>query len=235
MASVAGEEASGPLEFLREALAQLRDPRWRVMAVLFLLFLGGTNALLAVMKPGAGEAPGAAFALAGLVRLAALVSISVAALRIATDSPRPRWKPDAAWWLFLVLGLMSVAVAGACVWLGRGLPVLPRLLLADLAAILLLVPFSAWFVAAAVERPLAWSPAPGLRRTGRWLGPMLLWSLLLAAPLALAHAWLSLELVAAAGTRAFLPLAATDALVSSIYVLLVLALRTIAYRRVAQG
>ena len=94
MASRADQGPPDFAEFLGNALAQLRDPRWLPIALLFLVFLGGTNAVLALFKPAPGAAPGSLFLAAGLVRLFAAVAIGVAALRIATGSPRRRWLPD---------------------------------------------------------------------------------------------------------------------------------------------
>jgi hypothetical protein len=228
MASRTDQGSPDLAEFLAAALAQLRDSRWWPVVLLLIVFLGGTNVVLALYKPAPGAAPGALFLVAGLVRLLAAVAISVAALRIATGSPRRPWLPDGGFWLYFLLGIPGLAITGAAAWLGRGLPLVERILLMEFLAVALLVPFAVWFVAVAVEKPLRWVPT--FRRIGAWLLPLLLWSLLLVVPLAVLHAWLSLRLVDTAGTGDFWPLAAIDAVASALLVLLALALRVTAYR-----
>ncbi|HEX8621045.1 MAG TPA: hypothetical protein VF718_03670 [Allosphingosinicella sp.] len=235
MASVAEDRSGGIVDLLREAIAQLRDPRWPGIAVAFLLFLGATNAVLALYKPEAGARPGLPFALAGLVRVLALIAISVAALRIATASERRRWLPDGGFWLYLALSLIGLAAAALGAGLGAPLPEAGRILATELAGVLLTAPLAVWTVAAATERPLALAPGPRFRGLGRWLPALLVWSALLVVPLACLHAFLSLKLLATAGTGAFWPLAAADAMGSTLLVLLGLALRVAAYRRVARG
>jgi len=232
MASRADQDPPDLPGFLGEAVAQVRDPRWLPIAALCLLFLGGTNAVLALFKPGPGEAPGTLFLTAGLVRLFAAVSIGVAALRLGASGPRRPWSPDAAYWLYFLLSLPGLALTAAVAWLGRGLPMLDRILLMEFTAVALLAPFAVWFAAAAVERPLA--ILPRFPRIGAWLPALWLWSLLLVAPLACAHAWLSQRLVETVGTGDFWPLAGVDAMTSTALVLLGLALRLTAYR-VARG
>lgn len=228
MASRTNNESPDLAEFLGAALVQLRDSRWWPVALLLIVFLGGTNAVLALYKPGPGAAPGALFLIAGLVRLFAAVAISVAALRIATGGPRHPWAPDGGFWLYFLLGIPGFAIAAGAAWLGRGLPLIERIMMMEFLAIGLLVPFAVWFVAVAVEEPLRWIPS--FRRIGAWLLPLLLWSLLLVAPLAVLHAWFSQRLIETAGTGDFWPLAAIDAVTSSVLVLLALALRVTAYR-----
>jgi hypothetical protein len=228
MASRADQGPPDLAEFLGAALVQLRDSRWLPIALLSLLFLGGTNATLALLKPAPGVAPSLLFAAAGFIRLFAAVSISVAALRIATASPRHAWMPDGGYWLYFLLGLPGLAIVAAVAWLGRGLPLVERIVVMESVAVAVIVPFSVWFVAVAVEKPLAWIPI--FRRIGDWLLPLLLGSLLLVAPLAVLHAWLSQRLIDTAGTGMFWPLAGTDAVISTLFVLLDLALRATAYR-----
>jgi hypothetical protein len=232
MASRADRSPPDLAGFLGEALDQVRDSRWLPIALLLLVFLGGTNAVLALSRPGPGAAPGTLFLAAGLIRLFAAVAISVAALRIAAGSPRRRWMPDASFWLYFLLSIPGHALTAAIAWLGRDLPVLDRILAMEFTAILLLTPFAVWFAAAAVEKPLALLPRFG--RIRDWLPALLFWSLLLVAPLACLHAWLSQRLIETAGTGGFWPLAAADAVATTVFVLLGLALRVTAYR-VARG
>jgi len=232
MASRADQGPPDLAGFLGEALARIRDPRWLPIALMLFVFLGGTNAVLALFKPEPGAPPGTLFMTAALVRLLAAVAIAVAALRVSAGSPRRAWLPDGGFWLYFLLGLPGIAVTATIAWLGRDLPVLERILVMEFGAIALLTPFSVWFVAIAVERPLA--IVPRFRRIGAWLPALLLWSLLLVAPLASFHAWLSQQMLDAAGTGDFWPLATVDAVTSTVLVLLGLALRLTAYR-VAQS
>jgi hypothetical protein len=232
MASRVDQDPPDLSGFLGEAIARIGERRWLPVALLFLLFLGGTNAALALLKPAPGEVPGTLFLAVGLVRLFAAVSIGVAALRIATDSPRARWSPDAGYWLYFLLGLPGIGLTAAIAWLGRELPVLDRILAMEFGAVAAMAPFGVWLAAIAVERPLAWLPR--FRRIGAWLPALLLWSLLLVAPLACLHAWLSQRLLETVGTGDFWPLALVDAVTSTAFVLLGLSLRVTAYR-VAQG
>jgi hypothetical protein len=218
--------------FLGQSIAQIRNSCWLPIAVLLLFFLGGTNALLALFKPAPGAMPGTLFLAAGLVRLVAAVWISVAALRIASESSRRPWMPDGGFWLYFLLGIPGIALTAAIAWLGRNLPALDRILAMEFIAVAVIAPISVWFVAAAVERPLALLPRFG--RISEWLPGLLLWSLSLVAPLACLHAWLSQLLLGTVGTSDFWPLAAVDAVTTTILVLLGLSLRLTAYR-VAQG
>jgi hypothetical protein len=235
MATAAHRATPGIIGLLREAGAQMLDPRWRGIAAAFLIFLGGTNAVLALYKPGPDSKPGVVFALAGVVRVLALIAIGVAALRIATGSPRRRWLPDGAFWLYFALTLIGLAAAALGAALGARLGEGGRILLTEIAGVLLVAPIAVWMVAAATERPLAIPPGPSFRRPGLWLPAFLVWSMLLIVPLACLHAFLSMKLIETAGSAEFWPLAAADAATSTILVLLGLALRVAAYRRATQG
>lgn len=213
---------------LREILAQLADPRWRLPAFLLFVFIALTSAGVAIDRSGAGDGAGVLFALSGLVRLAAVWLLSVALLRIGAGSARPTYLPDGAFWLH---GLLSFIPVAAAVAFQLSLP--PEWPIGGAFANLATLPLAAWFVAAAVERPLAWNPAPWLREFGDWLLPVFVWSLLLVFPIIVVHALLT---VAADG----MPLAASwwlilvDAGVSTLGALLSLAIGLAAYRRVAK-
>jgi hypothetical protein len=225
----------GIAEYFRRALGELRGKGWLAAAFLFFVFLGGTNAALALSHPPDSTGAQALFAVAAILRVVALVWISVALLRRAADSPRRRWMPDGAFWLYLLLNMLTFVgpvVAGV---LSFGLPAPARIAVMQLATVLIVTPFSPWLVAAAVERPIALSPASWLRHYREWLGPMVLLSLLTVFPLACLHAWLSEWLVAMPGHAGFVELALADGLVTVLLVLWSLALQLTAYRRVAQG
>jgi hypothetical protein len=221
-------------EYFRGSLGELRGKGWLGAAIAFFTFLGGTNAALALSHSPGGDAP-ALFAVAAVVRVVALFWISVAFLRRVVGSPRRAWLPDGAFWLYFLLNLVTIAgplVAGA---LSMSLPAPARLAVMQLATVLIVVPLAPWLVAAAVERPLAWSPAPWLRRYREWFGPMALLSLLTVFPLACLHAWLSDWLIVMPGHAGFVELALADGLVTALLVMWSLAVQVTAYRRVAQG
>jgi hypothetical protein len=224
----------GTGQFLRRSLVQMADPRWRSFALLFFMFLGGTNALLALTKPADGELPGGAFVLGALVRILALTWISVAALRVAAESPRRPWSPDGGLGLYFLLSLLSLVLGIAGGALVASLPEPQRVAFGQLIAAVMVAPFTVWIVAAAIELPTAWSPMPHFRRFGAWLPQLLLWAVLLVVPLACLHAWTTFRMVVVVGQEGFWPLALADALLSTLLVLLTLALRLTAYRSVAQ-
>ena len=233
--ATAAEARTGAGEFLRSTSGQLRDPRWIGIALLFLIFMGGTNAVLALNKPTDGTAPGLVFVVAGLLRLIALVWISVVALRLATGSRRRTWMPDGGFFLYLGISLLAFAAIAVGGIVARELPDLQRIVTTQVIGLLLIAPLTVWTVAAAVERPLAISPAPRFRHLGQWLPSFLLWAVLLVLPLAVLHAVTSLRLLEWAGQDGFWPLAAADALISTLLVMITLALRVTAYRSVARA
>jgi hypothetical protein len=222
-------------EYLRRTWEELRGPGWLGAAFLFFIFLGGTNAALALSHPPVGDGARAAFAAAAIVRIVALVWISVALLRRAVGSPRRRWMPDGAFFLYFLLNLLVFAAPVLAGLLSAGLPLAAQLALMQLATVLIVVPFAPWLVAAAVERPIALSPSRWMRDFRDWLGPLALLSLLTVFPLAWVHEWLSGWLVAMPGHAGFIELALADGLVTVLLVLWSLALQLTAYRRVAQG
>ena len=219
--------------FLREAAASLFTRRLLWPAVVLAVLLTVSNIVILLNKP----APGAMswpFAAAALVRVLGIVALTVAILRILNDSPRPAWRPDGAFWLYgLVLlatmiagGVAGVAIAGEDNPVGE--------FLVGLAVAAVTAPLSAWMVAIAVEKPLAWRPGPWLRRFGLWLPWLLLWTLLLVAPAGELHGALDRWLVAGAGDW-FWPVALFDGPFSAAMALLGLALASTAYRRVARS
>jgi hypothetical protein len=104
----------------------------------------------------------------------------------------------------------------------------------SLAVAAITAPLAPWFVAIAVERPLAWRPGPWLRRFGAWLPWLLLWNLLVVTPLGEIHGALDRRLMTGAGDW-FWPIALFDGPFSAAMALLGLALASLAYRRVARS
>ncbi len=221
----------GPIDFLREAVASLLSRRLLVPAVLFAILLTGSNIVILLYKPGP-DAISIPFIIAALVRILGLVAMTVGILRILNHSPRPAWRPDGAFWLYSATLLATMVVAALAGFVIAGENDELGGFLVDLAVTALTAPLAPWFVAIAVERPLAWRPGPWLRRFSAWLPWLLLWNLLVVAPLGEIHGALGRRLVAGAGDW-FWPIALFDGPFSAAMALLGLGLASVAYRRVA--
>jgi hypothetical protein len=200
--------------------------------LLLAVLLTATNIVLARNVPPDGRPPALPFILAGFVRIAGLLVLAVAILRMLAGSDRSPWKPDGAFWLYVVTLPVSIAVSVAAVALLGQRTDPAGLLLRGVLVAVLLAPFAAWFAALAVARPLALDPRPWLRGLDRWLPSYLVWALLLVAPLAALHAWLDEWLVRGAGDL-FWPIALFDGPLSVVVALLGFGLGAAAYRRVA--
>lgn len=224
---------SGLMDFLADARRAI-TPQIAVPAVPLLVVLTASNIVLLLNIPAPGERPGAAAALAALARLAGLFVFLVPLVRIMTGSPRPAWKPDGAFFLFILVVILSLALATALA-AAFGMPSDPlRLALRTIAATLVLTPLAPWMVGVAAAVPLGIDPRRFLRDFGRWLVPLMVWSLVLTAPLAFVHAWVDMALLEGR-IDWFWTAALLDGLLSAILVVLTYALYFAAYRRVARG
>jgi len=199
--------------------------------LLLVLFIG--SGLLALHHPYfSGAVPALPFLAALVLRVAGTYLLSAAILRRAVGSRRRAWMPDGAFWLFVLLFTISLAVPAAIALLvGNPLSVGTNLIMNG-AATLFVSPCAPWIVAAASERPLAWQPGPWLRRSHLWLPQRTLWALLLLVPLGLVHV-----LIGSWQTgfdRWFWALGVADALAGFLGLMLRLGLDAAAYSRVAQ-
>lgn len=226
--------AGGLLSFLSEALASLRQPRLAMPALVLTVLLTASNIVILLNSPAEGEPLAPAFAAAALVRLIGLFALAAAILRVLTGSPRSPWRPDGAMLLYAATVLAGIVLAVAIGLLaGRAEDQLAGALV-GVGVILVSAPFAPWFTAIAVERPLAWRPGPWMRGWGRWLPPLVLWSLLIVLPLGQLHAAIDIFLVRGAGDW-FWPLAVVDGPLSAVLAVIGLALAATAYRRVARS
>lgn len=232
-APAAPAAAGGFLAFLVDALASLRKPGLLLPVLLLTVLLTASNILLLRNLPEGG-AVSAQFVGAALLRIVGLFVLAVAILRVLNDSARPAWRPDGAFWLYgltLLVGLGVTIAVGAAAgprsgsWVG---------VLTGFAVIVVSAPFAAWFTAIAVERPLAWRAGRWVRDFGRWLPPLVLWSLLIVLPLGQLHAAIDMFLLGGAGDW-FWPLALFDGPLSVVMAVFGLALASTAYRHVARG
>ena len=232
--AAAAADENGVLGFLREALGSLRNPRLLVPALLLTVLLTVSNIVILRNAPPPGETPQLAFALAAFVRIAGLLLLAVAILRVLTGSRRRLYMPDGAFWLYVLTGVAGFALAAALGTVAgdRTDPIVGAVV--GLAMIAISAPFAAWFTAIAVERPLALNPAPWMRGMGHWLMPLLVWSVLAVLPLGQLHAAIDRFLMRGAGDT-FWPLALLDGPLSAVLAIFSFALAATAYRRVARG
>jgi hypothetical protein len=228
------DSRAGPIAFLREALALLRSPRLLVPALALLVLLTVSNIVIASNVPAEGQKLGPAFAVAAFVRVAGILVLAVAILRTMTGSARPRFRPDAGFWLYALTFIAASAVSVAVRLVTGEDDSLGTIALANVISAVVMAPFAVWFGALAVERPVPWSPAPWLRGLGRWLPHFLFWTLAVSTPLAVLHAWIDSSVVKGARDW-FWPLLLFDGPLSTVMALFGLALIAAAYRRVARG
>jgi hypothetical protein len=235
MASVADTRTGGPIAFLREALALLRSPGLLVPALALAVLLTVSNMVIVSNVPAEGEKLGAGFAAAALVRVAGLLLLAVALLRTMTASPRPRFRPDAGFWLYALTFVAANGVSVAARLLTGGAEdSVASIAGMSVVTAIATAPFAVWFGALAVARPVPWSPAPWLRGLGRWLPQFLFWTLAVVTPLGVLHASIDNSVVKGTGDG-FWPLLLLDGPLSTVMALFGLALVAAAYRRVARG
>lgn len=223
----------GLMSFLAEARAAI-TPRIAVPALLLLVLLTASNIALLLTSPAPGERPDAAVLLAALVRLVGLLVFLVPLVRIMSASLRPAWKADGAFFLFSLVVILSLALAaGLAAAFGMASDPL-RLALRTLAATLIVTPLAPWIVGIASAVPLGANPARFLRDFGRWLPPLMVWSVLVVTPLAFVHALVGMALLEGR-IGWFWTAALLDGLLSAVIVIVTYALYAAAYRRVARG
>jgi hypothetical protein len=234
MSEDGGRSRNGLKKFLSEALLGLRQRELLLPALILLVLLTASNIVILQNMPAKGSPPPAPFAVAAIVRIAGLLAIAVAILRMLTASPRRRWMPDGGFWLYVLTFAAGIA-ASALVRLAIGERMdLPGLIASNVLVALLLSPLIVWFVATAVAKPLAWRPAPWLRSLRLWWLPTIFWTLLLVTPMGVLHAWIDMRLAKGVGDG-FWPLALFDGALSTLMALLGLAINAAAYRRVAEA
>ena len=223
----------GLIAFLRDAFTPSWSPGLVVPAAALAILLTASNIFILRTMPEHGDLP-LPFLAAALVRLGGLIVLQVGILRILTASPRRPWAIDAAYAVFVPLAIASAIVPTTIEKLVGAADQPVGLLASTSLSLILLAPLSAWGVAIASARPLAWRPGPYLRAFGRWLPQLIVWSLVLTAPLALLHARLDAWLIRGAGEW-FWPVALFDGPLSALLALVGFALSAAAYRRVTQA
>jgi hypothetical protein len=228
------ENRGGLIAFLREALALLKSPRLVAPTLALTVLLTASNIVVASNVPAEGEKLGPAFAVAAFVRVAGILVLAVAILRTMTESARPRFRPDAGFWLYALTFVAGTGVSVAVRLVTGEDDSLRTIALANVLSAVVMAPLAVWFGALAVERPVPWSPVPWLRGPGRWLPHFLFWTLAVSTPLAVLHAAIDTAVIKTARDW-FWPLLLFDGPLSTVMALFGLALIAAAYRRVAQG
>ena len=221
-------------DFLSRACKSLLDPRLRLPAALLLVVLTCSNIVILFNLPEEGARPSLAFLAAAFVRIGGLLVLAVAILRILAVSERHPWRPDGAFFLYAASLIASFGVAALITALAGEPDALSTIVVRNVLLTSILAPFAPWIVGIAAAVPLGWNPTGFLRGFGRWLPPLLAWTLLLVTPMGILHALIDLHLLKGAGAW-FWPLALFDGALSAAMALLGLALNAEAYRRVARG
>ena len=221
------------LAFAQEAFASLGTRRMLLPAVLLALGLTASNIAILYTLPTAGSPDHVPYLIAFLLLVLGLVAFAVAILRILNRSARLPWQPDSSLWLYALALIASVIIGLVAGQLMGGRDSLLSGLATGALAAIVRAPLAPWFVAIAVERPLAWQPWPYLQRFPAWLPALLLWSLLIVVPLSQLHYLLNRMLFVGMGGW-FWPLALLDGALGAAIELLSLALASVAYRRVAR-
>ena len=224
----------GAVAFLREALGRLYTRELLVPAILLVILLTASNIVILMNKPSPGQVPPVGFIAGALVRVIGLIVLEVGILRILTSSPRRPWKLDGAFFLFILVVIVSIALSALMGKLVGERDTPAGMLLTNAITTIVLAPFAAWVTAIAVARPLAWRPGPYMRDFRAWLPQLLLWSLLLVTPVAVLHGSLDAWMIKGAG-KWFWPVALFDGPLSVVIALLGFSLNAAAYRRVARG
>jgi hypothetical protein len=226
------QERRGLIAFVAEAASAIFRRPMLVPALLLLVVLTGSNIVILFNLPAAGRLPNLPFFAAAFVRIAGILILSSAILRIGAPSERPAWRLDGGFWLYSLAVVLSIGLAAAETAL-LGDPTDPAgLALRSALSTLVLAPFATWFVGMNVATPLGWRPRRFMRRFGRWLPPLILWSLLLITPMGVVHALIDIRLIAGVG-ELFWPLALFDGALSALIALVGFGLNLAAYRRVA--
>src|SRR4051812_18282874 len=233
MAGNGGVEEGGGGAFLNEAVGSLFTSRLKLPLLLAALLLPAANLLILSNLPTRDNPDHGPYLAAFAAIVIVYAALSIAILRILNGSPRPAWSPDGSAWTYGLAVLGSIAVGELADWI-----IYPATILSSLAnqivSTVIFVPLAPWLVAIAVQRPLAWRPAPWFRRPGAWLPALLLWNFLILVPADAFYrigfgAWV--ERGGKDDWRFFV----FDGAATAIRIFLALALASEAYRRVARS
>jgi hypothetical protein len=213
-------------------LAELREPYWRRIAPLWFALVFVSDLAFATVHPP-GPSGIAGLVALGVIRALLALWIAAALLRRATASSRSPWRLDGSFLLFAALHVAIAAVTWIWTPVFDDSSALGAALIVAALPLLLMAPLAPWLVAVAVQRPLAISPWPFLKRADAWFPPLLLITLALLLPLSLLQFW-SAATLAGLG-RGAIGFGLFDSLLSTLAEMAGLALALAAYRSVAEG
>jgi hypothetical protein len=229
-----GERQADDIAFAREAFDSLATRRLLVPALaLALLLIAGKIALLSNL-PTTANPDHLPYLLFFLLLMLGSMAFSVAILRILNGSIRPPWQPDSSLWLYGLAVIVMITVDVIADFLVGGRNDLPGGLAAAAFSTAVGAPLSPGLVAIAGEGSLEWRPAPWLRSIRQWLPPLLLWGLLIVAPLNQLHLMINQKYLVGGGEW-FWPAAFFDGALGAAIALTAFALASTAYRRVARS
>jgi hypothetical protein len=168
-------EEGGDLIFLTEAVASLSTPGLKLPLLLAAVMLPAANFLILANLPTRESPDHGPYLVAFAAIVTVYTALSVAILRTLNASSRPAWKPDRSAGAYGLFVLGSIAIGLFADWLIAPSTILSALANKILSA-LVIVPIAPWIVAVAVQRPLAWRPAPWVQRQRSWLPALFLWN-----------------------------------------------------------
>ena len=228
-----GREADD-IAFVKEAFASLGTRRILLPALLLALLLAFGDIAIASSLPTAQDPDHLPYLLVFLLLLLGVVAFSVAILRMLVGSARPPWQPDSSLGLYGLAFVASVAIGLSADMVVGGREDLVGGLAGGVLATVVRAPLAPWFVAMAVERPLAWHPGPYMRRFRAWLPSLLLWSLLIVVPLGQLHLMINRAYLSGPADWSW-PVTLIEAALGAALELVALGLASVAYRRVARS
>jgi len=232
MAGDGGSEEGDDVAFLKEALGSLFTSRLRLPMLLAAVLPPATNLLILSNLPSRDNPDHGPYLATFIAFVIVHTALAIAILRILNGSSRPAWSPDSSAWTYGLVVLSSIAVGLFADWIADSSTILSALA-NQIVSTAIIVPLAPWLVAIAVDRPLAWRPAPWFQRLGTWLPALLLWNFLILVPADALYrigfgAWL--EQGGKDDWRFFV----FDGAATAPRILLALALASVAYRRVAR-
>jgi hypothetical protein len=226
------ERPGGLTSFVSEAASIILRRPMLVPTLLLLVVLTGSNLAILLNLPQPGVLPPLPFLIAAFVRIAGILLLSSAILRIGAPSERPAWRLDGGFWLYSLAIFASLGLAFVEALLLGNPNDPPGLALRSVISMIVMAPFAPWIVGMNLAKPLGWNPTRFMRDFRRWLPALIFWSLLLITPMGVLHAMIDIRLAAGVG-ELFWPLALFDGALSTVIALTGFGLNLAAYRRVA--
>jgi hypothetical protein len=234
MAGSGGVDRWDDVAFLKDSFDSLGTRRLLLPALLLAVLIAADKIFVLSSLPAAKDSDHLPLLLATLVAMLAALAFMAAILRILNGSGRPPWQPDSSLWLYGLTVIVTISLDQmAALVVGGRTDFLSGLAAASLSTAVR-APLAPWFVAVAVERPLAWRPGPYMRAFRAWLPPLLLWGFLIVVPLSQLQLMLNMKYLSI-GADWYWQAALVDGVLATTNGLVALALASAAYRRVARA